>query len=745
MYYFFNILSIINIAIYSLIMIFYCNIVLNELESKSSYKYYKIGSIKIKWDHWAPIVIVHNLDIENILHIDRLLLALFKKELYMNDLTLKKHIWDYIPHSSQIINPNIKQNYKIESVNFLFNKNESKIVATNGLLFLVDHVNNKFNFELGDWKGYGAYRSNQMYASYTYQQEKGLFQLNIEPFLLKITDKSCNLLADQQNIKGLLNIKLNKFKDIFNLHGLEFLSINANFEANYDLDHLNLKTELIDTKKTLFKLFNLDCVVDLNHNFSDIGDILAACKGAAKLETKKLKAIEIKNDEFMHVTCPWFKTKLRADKKLIHIEDFKAKDDDLKSLSGWFSQLGDLDLKVRVAQWGKFYDWIIRGNYKNFDFNIKQIDNAKLIKDHGHGKCSYADGAVLLDLKDVEFEWYANLGVKPSNEQCVVKIDLNNQTVDIKNTQADAQLSWKTGDIRGLINVHNKYAKGRVNLNVGKGRVLVAGRADYVNAAPWLKEQATQDQESPKVEVRLNVANAQIRPGGFVRDANVIVKKSNKRFKLDLDAKFSKSEREKNKSADSRIYVSIYKPVVGQGKITVRAKYASKLAALFGAELPINDFMITPIVIQGVFSNNIIHGTAVINNLYTTKGLGLLQAMKFISLSSVLNYTLQLNQNQWPNVKVDWSFSPGNALNIRKIEMENQHYNLKLRGKVDLLKKEVRFDGLVSPKTLIYRFGVGLRKLLPGSVKFEIYGPFGDVKTSVKSNTVQILPLFIPL
>ena len=85
---------------------------------------------------------------------------------------------------------------------------------------------------------------------------------------------------------------------------------------------------------------------------------------------------------------------------------------------------------------GKFYDWIIRGNYKNFDFNIKQIDNAKLIKDHGHGKCSYADGAVLLDLKDVEFEWYANLGVKPSNEQCVVKIDLNNQTVDIKNTQS---------------------------------------------------------------------------------------------------------------------------------------------------------------------------------------------------------------------------------------------------------------------------------------------------------------------
>ena len=58
---------------------------LNELESKSSYKYYKIGSIKIKWDHWAPIVIVLNLDIENILHIDRLLLALFKKELYMND------------------------------------------------------------------------------------------------------------------------------------------------------------------------------------------------------------------------------------------------------------------------------------------------------------------------------------------------------------------------------------------------------------------------------------------------------------------------------------------------------------------------------------------------------------------------------------------------------------------------------------------------------------------------------------
>ena len=51
--------------------------------------------------------------------------------------------------------------------------------------------------------------------------------------------------------------------------------------------------------------------------------------------------------------------------------------------------------------------------------------------------------------------------------------------------------------------------------------------------------------------------------------------------------------------------------------------------------------MITPIVIQS-FSNNIIHGTAVINNLYTTKGLGLLQAMKFISLSSVLNYTPNL-------------------------------------------------------------------------------------------------------
>ena len=43
-------------------------------------------------------------------------------------INAKKHIWDYIPHSSQIINPNIKQNYKIESVNFYLIKTKAKLL-----------------------------------------------------------------------------------------------------------------------------------------------------------------------------------------------------------------------------------------------------------------------------------------------------------------------------------------------------------------------------------------------------------------------------------------------------------------------------------------------------------------------------------------------------------------------------------------------------------------------------------------